>query len=286
VPFHVLKKSDQKFIDVEGAPGFSVAQLVGADHGSVHMNLALCRLAPGTSTPPQRHAFEESWFILDGAGTCSVSHLTFTSQYGSFGVTPVAAPEQKTAGEEGMTWLRMRAPQAQAADPSYGHAPTSDWDPSPIKLVPDETDPRSQWTGQWSEGDMGPRGPLSMPGYHGPNIKSIFIRMLVDELLGAHQHTHFMVEFGPKNPSAQYASEHYHPFEEAYFLLNGSAHGILDGKDVDISAGDTVWTGVGATHGFYTTSAEPLRWLEVQTPTPPSQNAFYFPDDWKRLTEN
>ncbi|TFD81657.1 hypothetical protein E3T53_01215 [Cryobacterium psychrophilum] len=49
-----------------------------------------------------------------------------------------------------------------------------------------------------------------------------------------------------------------------------------------MSAGDTVWTGVGATHGFYATSDEPLRWLEVQTPTPRSQNAFYFPKGWAR----
>lgn len=283
--FQVVRKSDQRFVAVEGASGFSVAPLIGADNGSVHMDLAICTLAAGASTPAQRHAFEESWFILDGAGTSSVSHLTFASQYGSFGVTPVAAPERKTAGAEGMTWLRMRAPQAQSADSNRGHAPADDWIASEIVLTPDETDPRSQWAGQWNEGDMGPRGPLSMPGYHGPNIKSIFIRMLVDELLGAHQHTHFMVEFGPKDPNAQYASEHYHPFEEAYFLLNGSAHGVLDGEDVEISAGDTVWTGVGATHGFYTTSEEPLRWLEVQTPTPPSQNAFYFPYEWKQLSE-
>lgn len=282
--FRVVKKSEQRFAAVEGSDGFTVAPLVGAASGSVHMNLDVCTLAPGASTPAQRHAFEESWFILEGSGTASVGHLSFDTVYGSFGVTPVGAPEQKTAGPDGMTWLRMRAPQAQAADPHHGHAPATDWTPSPDTLTPDETDPRSLWTGQWTENDMGPRGPLSMPGYHGPNIKSIFIRMLVDELLGAHQHTHFMVEFGPKDPNAQFASVHYHPFEEAYFLLSGSAHGILDGQDVDITAGDTVWTGVGATHGFYTTSEEPLRWLEVQTPTPPSQNACLFPYEWERLS--
>ena len=31
-------------------------------------------------------------------------------------------------------------------------------------------------------------------------------------------------------------------------------------------------------------SDEPLRWLEVQTPKPPTQHAMYFPRDWSGLT--
>lgn len=281
--YSIVRQREQQFIPVPGSAGFESALLVGHATGSVHMELSLCRLAPGASTAPLLHAFEESWYILDGSGTASVADLTFDVTSGSFGVTPVKAPERKTAGSEGMTWLRMRAPQPHPADPRHGDRPATGWIPASDAILPDETDPRSRWTGQWREDDMGPRGPLSMPGYHGPNIKSIFIRMLVDQLLGAHQHTHFVVEFGPRVEGAQYAKEHYHPFEEAYFLLQGSAHGVLDGDDIDVSAGDTIWTGVGATHGFYTTSEEPLRWLEVQTPTPPVENAFYFPHDWARI---
>ena len=280
--FHITRRDEQVFEPVAGAPGYESALLVGPAHGSVHLTLALCRLAPGASTPPRLHAFEESWFVLQGSGTASVGHVSYRVGHGAFGLTPVATPETKTAGDEGLNWLRMRTPQAQAADPRGGHLPAGSWQPSTEFLVPDETDPRAPWAGQWTERDMGPRGPISMPGYHGPNIKSIAIRMLVDELLGAHQHTHFMVEFGPRDPDAQFASPHYHPFEEGYHLLAGSAHGVLDGVDVDVSEGDTIWTGVGATHGFYTTSETPLRWLEVQAPRPPSENAFYFPHDWKR----
>ncbi|MBN9605172.1 MAG: cupin domain-containing protein [Actinomycetales bacterium] len=281
--YHVARASEQQFAPVEGAPGFEAAVLVGPGIGSVHMELALCRLAPGASTPPLRHPFEESWYVLSGSGSASTAHVSYAVSEASFGMTPVTAPERKTAGDEGMTWLRMRTPQAQAADPQHGEIPADDWTPSTELLTPDETDPRSMWAGQFRDEDMPPHGPIGMPGYHGPNIKSISIRMLIDELLGATQHTHFMVEFGSRDPNAQYALEHYHPFEEAYHLLTGSAHGILDGEHVDISAGDTVWTGVGATHGFYTTSEEPLRWLEVQTPKPPTQHAMYFPRDWSGL---
>ena len=283
--FHITRRDEQVFEPVPGSPGFEAAALVGRGTGSVHMELSLCRLAPGASTPPQLHAFEESWFVLGGGGTASVAHVTYGVSHGCFGMTPVGLPESRTAGEDGMTWLRMRAPLPQEADPGQGHAATPSWIPSTTVLVPDETDPQAPWAGRWSDDDMGPRGPISMPGYHGPNIKSIAIRMLVDQLMGAQQHTHFMVEFGPRDPQAQFASPHYHPFEEGYHLLAGSAHGVLDGVDVDVSEGDTIWTGVGATHGFYTTSEVPLRWLEVQTPTPPTANALYFPHDWERLRE-
>ena len=279
----VRKQRDQTYLPVPGQEGLEIATLVDAASGSVHMELSLCRLAPGASTAPQLHAFEESWFILSGGGIASVADLSFDVTTGTFGVTNVAVPEQKVAGAEGMTWLRMRSPIGHPRDPRRGDVPANGWTPSATVLAPDETDPRSRFVGQWREDDMGPRGPLSMPGYHGPNIKSIFVRMLVDELLGAHQHTHFMVEFGPRNPDAQYATEHYHPFEEAYYLVQGSAHGILDGDHVDIEAGDVVWTGVGGTHGFYTTSDVPMRWLEVQTPKPPVEDAIFFPKDWARI---
>ncbi len=281
--YTITRASDQRFRPVDGSSGAEAAILVGRETGSVHMELALVRLPAGSSTPAQLHAFEESWFVLEGTGSASVGHVSYEVHEGSFGLTPVGTPESKTAGPSGMTWLRMRAPQAQSADPREGSLSAGQWQGSPVLLTPDETDPRSRWAGQWSETDMGPRGPLSMPGYHGPNIKSIFIRMLVDELLGAHQHTLFMVEFGPRDPEAQFARAHYHPFEEGYHLLSGSAHGVLDGDDVDVAAGDTVWTGVGATHGFFTTSEEPLRWLEVQSPAPPAQNAFFFPHEWSTL---
>jgi len=279
----VLPREQQAYRPVEGVPGFETAPLVGPETGSVHMELSLCRLAPGARTPALHHSFEESWFVLSGAGTASVAHLSYAVRIGSFGLTQPRVPEQKVAGPDGMTWLRMRSPQWQERDPFRGDVPAADWSPSAVLLTPDETNPLALWAGQYRESDLGPRGPLAMPGYHGPNIKSIFVRMLVDDLLGASQHTHFMVQFGPRDPDAQYASEHYHPFEEAYYVLTGSAHGVLDGVDVDIAAGDLIWTGVGATHGFYTTSEEPLSWLEVQTPKPPVDNSFLFPKDWAAL---
>jgi mannose-6-phosphate isomerase-like protein (cupin superfamily) len=262
-------------------PALSTAPLVGASTGSIHLDQALCRLAPGKQTLPTFNAFEESWFVLDGSGLVSVSDLTVEASTGSYGVASVAVPHLFRAGEEGMTWLRVRAPQPRAADPLGGVRRASGWTPSENRITPSETDPRSRWCGVFREEDMGPYGPLSMPGYHGPNITSVFVRMLVDELLGATQHTLFMVEFGPQATKGRAATEHYHPFEETYYLLSGSAMGVLDGEVVEVSAGDLVWTGVNSTHGFVNQGDVPVRWLEVQAPVPPSAHAFYFPSDWQ-----
>ena len=277
----VVRRDEMTYADDPSVPGISTAPLVGASTGSVHIDQALCRLDGGQRSAPSFNAFEESWYVLEGSGRVSVGDLTVEASPGAYGVIPVAVPFAFEAGDGGMSWLRVRAPQPRTTDPRCGVRPATNWAPASAVTLPSETDPRSRWCGVFRDADMGPYGPLSMPGYHGPNIKSIFVRMLVDELLGATQHTLFMVEFGPQATKGKAATEHYHPFEETYYLLSGSATGTLDGEVVEVSAGDLVWTGVNGTHGFVNEGDVPVRWLEVQAPVPPSAHAFYFPSDWE-----
>jgi mannose-6-phosphate isomerase-like protein (cupin superfamily) len=276
----VVRGADLVYSSVPDAAGLSTAPLVGEATGSVHVEQDLCRLGADQQTPPRFNAFEESWYVLEGSGRVSVGDVTVEASTGTYGVIPVATPHAFSAGDDGLTWLRVRAPQPRSADPLHGVRPAIGWTPSPAVLRPSETDPRSRWCGVFRDEDMGPYGPLSMPGYHGPNIQSIFVRMLVDQLLGATQHTLFMVEFGPQATKGRAATEHYHPFEETYYLLSGSAIGTLDGEVVEVSAGDLVWTGINGTHGFVNEGDVPVRWLEVQAPVPPAAHAFYFPSDW------
>jgi hypothetical protein len=37
------------------------------------------------------------------------------------------------------------------------------------------------------------------------------------------------------------------------------------------------------THGFVNENSEDARWIEVQSPIPPTSDAFFFPDDWRNL---
>ncbi|MCZ6462075.1 MAG: cupin domain-containing protein, partial [Actinobacteria bacterium] len=77
--------------------------------------------------------------------------------------------------------------------------------------------------------------------------------------------------------------DHFHPFEEAYYFLTGSAIAHLDGGDFEVNAGDLVFAGTNAKHGYTMTSDTPVRWIEVQAPGPTPAGAFIFPADWESI---
>jgi quercetin dioxygenase-like cupin family protein len=282
--FHVTRSSEQQWTDDQELPGLRAATLAGAAQGSVHLEIRLCELPGGAQVGAHLHPFEESFHVLQGEAEVALGDLAYQVGPGDHGFAPVAVPHAwRNRGRAPVRWLETRAPQPRRIGERVGVYPAEGFTwPAPLGR-PVETDPRHRWAGHFSDDDMAPYGPISMPGYHGPNIRSISIRMEVDQLLGAQQHTLFMVEFAPNATKGKAASEHYHPFEEIYYLLGGTALGTLDGTKVRVDAGDLVWLGVNGTHGFINDGDQPVRWLEVQAPVPPPETAFYFPDDWKKL---
>lgn len=279
---HVTSPDHHQWREDKAVPGLTECTLIGQADGAAHLEISVCRLAPGAAVPPHMHPYEESWYILSGEGTRTVAGLGFDVAEGDFGFAPVGVGHTVQATESTLEWLSVRAPR-----PPDGRIPRTIWTDDVVAERmgrPDEHDPRHRWVGHFDDADLAPYGRISMPGYHGPNIRSISVRMLVDELLGAAHHTLFMVEFKPNAGAGNAAKEHYHPFEEIYFLLQGQARGTLDGEEVDVSAGDLVWTGVDSTHGFINEHDEPVRWLEVQSPVPPASDAFFFPEDWRRVS--
>ena len=132
----------------------------------------------------------------------------------------------------------------------------------------DELDPAKPFAGHFDQSDMAPPGSISMPGYHGANVQNVQIRMMVDELLGARHHAMFIVQFRP-NPDgvvAKTAKEHFHPFEEIYYLISGETQSFCDGQTDRAGVGDLIFAPVGASHGFAPISESPLCWVEVQSP--------------------
>jgi quercetin dioxygenase-like cupin family protein len=281
VSYHVTRPGQRRWTDVEGVPGLRECVLVGAGQGAAHLEIALCRLDAGAAVLAHLHPFEESWYVLSGSGTWTVAGLEYDVAAEDFGLSPVGISHAVRAGDERLEWLAVRAPR-----------PPDRWVSRTVRAGdvvgepmgrPNEKDPRHRFAGHFSDSDLAPYGRISMPGYHGPNINSISVRMLVDRLLGAQHHTLFMVEFAPNAGAGKAAREHYHPFEEIYFLLEGKARGTFDGTEVLVEAGDLIWLGVDSTHGFINEHDEPIRWLEVQSPVPPDSDAFFFPEDWKGL---
>jgi quercetin dioxygenase-like cupin family protein len=270
-----------------GATGLADCTMLSAAHGSVHTEAAISELAPGGSVAGHLHPFEESFYVLSGRPLLALGGRRYQLRPGDFGFAPVGlAHAWSNPGGEPARWLRVRAPQPRPIGQARGTYASGEVAPprQGQGRPPDETDPTCHFVGHFSDEDMGAPGPLAMPGYHGHNVRNISIRMMVDDILGAQHHTLFMVRFVPGGiPGRLTAKEHFHPFEEVYYLLEGQARGWLDGEVNDVAAGDMVWTSTNGSHGFINTGDGPLRWLEVQAPAPPPSGAFFFLDDWKQL---
>ena len=96
----------------------------------------------------------------------------------------------------------------------------------------------------------------------------ISVKMLIDRVFGAELLTMFTVDYEPGGS----AQQHDHPFEEAYFFLDGECEAELDGTVYTVRAGDVVFAGVGAVHGFYNNGTGRVRWIETQAPQPPARH--------------
>jgi quercetin dioxygenase-like cupin family protein len=282
--YYISRAAEREFVDVKSVPGLSQALMVGRDQGARNLEASLYKLDPGASTGWSRSPFEESWYVLEGAGEAAIAGLRYEIGSADFGVTPVGFSRALTAGEAGLTWLSVRTPVPAEPHVNRSHYPAQAIEGEFLGR-PSETDPRHRFVGHFEDSDMAPYAQISMPGYHGPCIKNISIRMMVDQLIGAQHHSLFHAEIAPRSGPGQAAKVHYHPFEEFYFFTSGGMRGFLDGNEELVSAGDLVWAGTGATHGFINEGDEPAHWIEAQSPIPPLSDAFYFPDDWSSLSE-
>jgi quercetin dioxygenase-like cupin family protein len=103
--------------------------------------------------------------------------------------------------------------------------------------------------------------------------------MLVDRVFGSELLTMFTVDYEPGGS----AQVHDHPFEEAYFFLDGEIEAELEGEVHTIRAGDVVFAGVGATHGFFNNGSGRVRWIETQAPQPPERHSYRWVDHWRRF---
>jgi quercetin dioxygenase-like cupin family protein len=285
--YHVMPASalDLQPVERPGLTGLTACTMLSAAHGSVHTEAAISELAPGGAIAGHLHPFEESFCVLAGRPLVNLGGRCYQLRPGDFGFAPVAlAHAWSNPHGEPARWLRVRAPQPRGIGRANGTYDSDEVVPPSQGRAPDESDPTCHFVGHFADEDLSPPGPLAMPGYHGHNVRNISIRMMVDDILGAQHHTLFMVQFVPGAiPGRLTAKEHFHPFEEVYYLLRGQARGWLDGEVNDVAAGDLVWTSTNGSHGFVNTGDEPLRWLEVQAPAPPPSGAFFFLDDWERL---
>jgi quercetin dioxygenase-like cupin family protein len=272
------------------ASGYARDDLVGRDAGAVHTGFALCELAPGGHLARHVHSREESFYVLEGTATLVLDGRAHLVGPGECGLIPLGAEHAWRGGDAArVRWLEMTAPAPRLEGPpdtffTGGAPPDAGGEPLDIR------DPRLRTFFRLDPGAMELENRKLGAPVDAPTVSAsmatallaysgITLGMLVDQRLGAVLHTMFMVEYEPGGV----AQAHDHPLEETYYLLAGEVEAVADGVAMTLRAGDVFWTGVGCIHSFHNRSDDRVRWLETQSPQPPSNHSYRFDRDWDHL---
>ena len=271
--------------------------LVGAAQGAVHTELAVTAIQPGGWLQRHFHSFEESLYVLAGELLFEVDGRAYRLSKGDYTLMPVGTTHALgNAASEPVRLLSVNSPlrlpqDAGRKDTFFLSAPFDLAALDAAAARPSFGDPRLRWIGHYDGtppqaealalGDPArgrrPAGrDTALVVYSGISVK-----MLVDRVFGAELLTMFTVDY----ESGGAAQVHDHPFEETYFFLEGEIEAELDGTTHTIRAGDVVFSGVGATHGFFNTGSGRVRWIETQAPQPPERHSYRWVDHWKRFEE-
>ncbi|NUR38716.1 MAG: cupin domain-containing protein [Streptomyces sp.] len=260
-------------------------ELVGEAHGSTHTGFGVCELRPDGRVGAHVHSYEESFHLLDGAVILDVPEGSYLLQEGDYGLLPPGVPHAwRGAGDTGARWADMLAPVPRAR---YGY------DTWPVPDLPvrdsvriDVRDPRTRSFGHFEPAQMDPgkqsQDLLAVSASMRTALlvySGITVKMMVDADLGAVASTMFMVQYAVDGV----AGTHDHPFEETYLILEGMVEATFDDARYHLGPGDLAWAGAGCVHGFTNAGAGPVRWLETQTPQPPSRHSYRFTRDWDYL---
>lgn len=257
---------------------------IGEANGAVHTGFGICVLDSGGEVPAHVHSFEETFYVLEGTGIVSTSEGAFRVRPGDYALVPVGMPHAwRNDGDQPVRWAEMQgpAPRQRLAGDTF-LVPLDPGDPLPV----DVRDPRVRRFGNITPLHLAVlrQSQVLLPAKcsmrtamlaHG----GITVKMMADTDLGAQLTTMYMVQYDPDGQTSQ----HDHPFEETYLLLEGVAEAVFDGERYEIRAGDIAWSGVGCVHTFSNAGRGPVRWLETQSPQPPTQHSYRFAKDWDYL---
>ncbi|MDA8301982.1 MAG: cupin domain-containing protein [Actinomycetota bacterium] len=273
------------------ATGYTRGGLVGRSNGAVHTDLALCRLAPGGRINRHVHYFEQCAYVLGGRPVVESNGQRLQLQTGDYVHFPVASPHGwLNPGEMEARWLELSTPQplppGRQRDDTYFLPGSSDPQAVLPARLPDPTIANvgtylgtpPQHEALATTGPARGRAPAGIDtallAYSGISVK-----MLVDPNMGAELLTMFMVDYEPGGA----AQIHDHPFEEAYFFLEGEIEAEVEGQKMTLGAGDFLFCGVGVLHGFFNTTPGRVRWIETQAPQPPRRHSYRWPAHWAEL---
>lgn len=296
---HHVGRLDPSSMSTPGAyrgrsAGFGRQPLIDGLVGSVHMGFGACDLAPEGRIEGHVHSYEEAFYVLEGHPLLAMGGQTIELAPHQCGLIPVGVPHAwRNGGPRSCRWLDMlaprpRDPEKEPPDTFFTPEPES----GPLRSL-DVRDPRCRHFFRLDDGQMDVERLKRGSAIGEPTVSAsmatallaysgIAVKMLVDQRLEAHLLTMFMVEYQPGGV----AHPHDHPFEEAYFMLEGEVEGVADGQSYVLRPGDVFWTGAGTIHAFYNRTAAKVRWLETQAPQPPRHHSYRFSRDWDYLDKS
>ncbi|MBV9506616.1 MAG: cupin domain-containing protein [Acidobacteriia bacterium] len=258
--------------------GFRRVPYVDHTVGSVHMGVGVCFLAPGGTIQPHLHAFEESFYILEGSVLAKIGERSYALGSGHFGLIHTGVPHCfRNASDTPARWLEMQAPQPRPS--SYGRDTFFVGGEVPSHgEKPDPRDAAQSFVSHFDESQLPrPGGASQMEGFN--PTTGVAIKMFVDRSFGAIHQSLFLIHYMP----AAKIDPHDHTFEESYLIVGGRVRAVADGSVYDLGPGDVIWTSVGCIHSFENTGTEPVRWIETQAPLPPAKEVFRFESDWAQF---
>ncbi len=252
--------------------GFHRATYVDRSIGSVHMGVGVSTLEPGGLIQPHLHAFEESFFLLEGSVLLRIGERAYTLRPGDYGLISTGVPHAwRNTADQPARWLEMQAPQPRSHETGKDTF-FVDGDVPAQAAPPGGSNPI---LGHFDESQLPyPGGPSEMEGFN--PTTGVAIKMFVDRSFGAVHQSLFLIQY---NPGAK-IDPHDHAFEESYLIVSGRVQATADDQAYDLGPGDVIWTGVGCIHSFANLGPEPVRWIETQAPLPPAREVFRFERDW------
>jgi quercetin dioxygenase-like cupin family protein len=273
------------------AAGYDRLPLVGHNIGAVHTDLGIGRLAPGGRVPPHVRSCEQAIYMLAGEVAVQIEERAYLLRPGDFAFLPHGAllAFANRASDEAR-WLDLASPMSFRRDSGRRDTffPTGAPDKTAAATPPVLADPTLRLVGHYdgTEPDHQKKAALTPArGRASAGMDSavlaysgVSVKMLIDKSRGAQLLTMFTCDFEVGGAS----QTHDHPFEEAYFFVQGETDFELGGQIHHFRPGDVAWAGVGTTHACYNTDGGPVRWIETQTPVPPQQYSFRWSADWAR----
>jgi mannose-6-phosphate isomerase-like protein (cupin superfamily) len=277
-----FKESDLQSFSAyrDHSQGYTQATLIDHTAGSVHTCTRMCQLAPQGLLSPHFHAFEESFYILQGEAVLSLEGQAYHLRQGDLGAIKVGQVHAwRNVGSEPIRWFQMAAPQPKPAggwqDTYFLKDGTAAAEGKPL----DVSDTDGNLLSHFDAGQIPPPDDPARKTAGAP--PGVFLKWIIDENLGAIHHRLLFIEYQPGVNLAM----HDHTFEECYFILSGEIEAVIENERYLAKPGDVLWTSVGCFHSFANIGTEPVRWLETFAPQPPRENVFRFRAEWEKKAQ-